>query len=818
MRGKSFAVLMAMFFILGCSRSNIKVPEVDVAPIEAQKGDSHISIGNLRGYGTMEIVSQNKETVTLRVAFVTRENDAAEVNIFYGGETLKKTNLKSAGVFHGEEYYFGDIEVTEDQISYFFEVKDGKVRYFSGRNGGYYPEDIEKYSYKIQKTKLSKSIQWSQGILWYGIYVDSFYNGDQDNDPIFNEFGPEYFLPPRGVLSDGTFKSDLIDRRSWNSVESLGEFNLSEWNGDFSSYEAYEKNMNMRNYKADVRSTRRYGGDLEGVADKLDYLSNLGVGGINLSQVFYSYSSNKEDVIDYRHVSPDFGKVKTDGISEYKILDVNFEKNVNNLGEGLSEETWKMSESDKVLKELIDKAHIKGIKVMLDVNLDYVSKRFWAVKMLALQGEESPYKDWFFISKDESDDRVEYLGQGTYQVEKDETGKEYREKWINLPKNSSPELIEEIYRWNLKNLGLATLDKNGDRVRVNYENKDYRDYIAKSLKKWVSLGVDGYRIQGENLPEDLLGDIKENMREINPEFIFVKNWTKQDSFGDENYDAFENYSFGSLLIDYISKGSKTDEKDIEGAVSVSNNMNNNSKTLSNFIYLDSKETDRVFSMLSNPGRIYDTQNNTEEGYLNMRPDLLDGDSVERLKDLAMLQMTIIGAPYIYYGSEKGMWGGDAPYNRKPMIWVTDPEMKEKDIYENYEKKNKLNISGVEYNKVRGYIEYPFLDNQNIYDTYVKLINFRNQKEKLFSYGEISFLEVIDEMTGKKANDVLAYERVFGEERVVVVINRSKVRKKVAILTDERGLMKSFWKEDTKRVAGKSLKIWLDPLEGEIYYK
>lgn len=760
MRGRSFAVLMVMVLILGCSRSNIKIPEVDVAPVEARKGDSHISIGNLRNYGSLEMISQKEETVTLRVAFVTRENDVAEVNVFYEDGTLKKKRLKSAGTFHGEEYYFGDIEITGDEVQYFFEVKDGKVRYFSGKNGGYYLEDIEKHVYKAGDVSLSEPVQWNRGVLWYGIYVDSFYNGDRDNDPIFNEFGPEYFLPPRGVLSDGTFKSDLIDAKRWNSEESLGEFTLSEWDGDFFSNEAYEKNIEAKYNGSYRKNTRRYGGDLQGIIDKLDYLSELGVGGINLSNVFYSYSSDKDDIIDYRHISPDFGRVKTRGTSEYKLLDMDPSRNTNNFGEGLSEENWKMTESDELLKELVEKAHARGMKIILDVNLDYVSKNFWGLKMSDLQGGDSSYKNWFFISGNEP----------------------------------------------------------GDRVRVNYDNPEYRKYLVKSLEKWVSVGVDGYRIQGENLPGEFLSEIKRRLKDINPEFILVKSWGKNENIGERNYDNFENYSFGALLTDYISDWSEVDGKDIEGAVSVYNNLNNDSEASGNFVYLDSKETDRVFSMLVNPGRSYDTLNSSEDGYLNVRPDLLDADSVEKLKNLVMIQMTITGSPYIYYGSEKGMWGGDVPYNRKPMGWESNLERKERDIYENYERKNKLNISQVKYNKIRNYIEYPYIDNQKIYDTYSKLIKFRNQRGELFSSGEIRFLKVYNEETGEEVSDVLAYERFLENDRVIVVVNRSKNRKKVAVSTESRGLLKSLWKEESKRIAGRSIKIWLNSLEGEIYYK
>jgi glycosidase len=83
--------------------------------------------------------------------------------------------------------------------------------------------------------------------------------------------------------------------------------------------------------------------------------------------------------------------------------------------------------------------------------------------------------------------------------------------------------------------------------------------------------------------------------------------------------------------------------------------------------VDSHDTDRLVSMYLNPDRRYDADNREQDGvgYDNRRPAAVH---YRRARLTALLQMTYVGAPMVYYGDEVGMWGPDDPSNRKPMLW------------------------------------------------------------------------------------------------------------------------------------------------------
>jgi len=814
---KTGILLTTLMLLGGCASGNIRIPEEHMAPKEARKGDSHIFLDSLRHGENITKVSEAEDgIVTLRVLFSTKGNDVEEITLYYTDGVLKKKSMESAGVFRGVEYYVGEIEVETANLEYFFEARDGRVRYFVGETGDYTPKKIQKYNYEVEEGKILEIPRWSKNSLWYGIYVDTFNNSNKDNDPIFNEMGPEYFFQPRGKMENGEYKSELIDRGLWRSVDALGEFQVSEWTGNFQAEEAYEKNMTAKYNQGTGKNTRRYGGDIQGIEEKLFYLKNMGVDVINLSSVFYSYSSHKTDVIDYRHVSPDFAQVKTGKKSEYMLLDVDHNADKNKLGEGLEASTWKMTESDKLLGELVSSAHNKGMKVVLDVNLDYVSKKFWALKQLALQGEESPYRDWFYL-EDNWDKKVEYTGTSLVGVGTSEDGRRYRTAWVEVPKGASIEVVEEVYRWNLEHMGIKGLDEAQNMISVNYSNKEYRTYIKDSLKKWIQLGVDGYRIDASMVPKDLMREIEEVLSEENEEVFLVRAWEGSGHLDDTYFHSKDNYSLGSIIIDYLDSKKKLTKENFENAFYIYSKLSNLESVYAGPLYLDSKDTDRVFSMMINPRRKYDSLNTPESNYLNIRPDLVDRRAVARVKAASLIQLTMAGSPYVYYGSEAGMWGSDAPYSRKPMLWGGQDNKAERDRYETYEAAGKLKLNGVDYNKVRKYVEYSAVRNNEINSHYSQLLEFRRKNSDIFKEGRVRFLDVIDEESGQSVDDVLAYERIAGEKRGIVVVNRGSSSHKIGVYTEGRGEFKSLFKDENKKVTGKRLKIDIGPLEGNLYY-
>jgi cyclomaltodextrinase len=105
------------------------------------------------------------------------------------------------------------------------------------------------------------------------------------------------------------------------------------------------------------------GGDLLGIAEHLDYLVDLGINTISLNPIFASAANHRYHTYDYRQVDPLLG------------------------GEG-------------ALRELLDAAHQRGLRVILDGVFNHASRGFWPFHHVMENGAASPYVDWFILNPD----------------------------------------------------------------------------------------------------------------------------------------------------------------------------------------------------------------------------------------------------------------------------------------------------------------------------------------------------------------------------------------------------------------------------------
>ncbi|GBF74144.1 alpha-glycosidase [Paenibacillus sp. 598K] len=105
-----------------------------------------------------------------------------------------------------------------------------------------------------------------------------------------------------------------------------------------------------------------FGGDLQGVLDHLDYLTDLGITAIYFTPLFQAPSSHKYDTQDYYAVDPQFG-------------------------------------TTELLRQLVAACHERGIRVMLDIVFNHTGSLFPPFRDVAEKGAHSPYADWFHISQ-----------------------------------------------------------------------------------------------------------------------------------------------------------------------------------------------------------------------------------------------------------------------------------------------------------------------------------------------------------------------------------------------------------------------------------
>ncbi|EEX75063.1 alpha-amylase family glycosyl hydrolase [Leptotrichia hofstadii] len=652
----------------------------------SQRNDGVIDLNSLVHNEDSEfrVLNGNNVKIMLR----TKNNDVYSAEVVYSGG---KKMMRGIGNYGGNEIFMA--EIPSNVSSYYFVLTDDKTKYYMGRNITKNPANVEKFEYS-RSTKLTTIPEWARGSVGYQIYIDSFRNGDVDNDAIFNEFGTDDFSEPTGEIRSGTSKKDLV-LAYWGGNEKP-QFSLNEWNSNYEEKNEWEENTlnDVQNY------TRYYGGDLQGIIDKLDYIKNLGVEYIILSSPFYSLSNHKYDTIYFNHVDPYFGYIEQTGTSkgldikakvhnnngdkELNLLIFNPETDKNLLDEDLlNVKSWIWTDSDLQLASLVKQAHQKGLKVVLEVASDTTSSRFFA-------------------------------------------------------RNN-----KEFSNWYLKDTVL------------DLKNPQVRNYIENAMKKWIlgpdetfkkdvyDDGIDGIRyVYYDNENKEYLAQITENLKKYKPDLLItgeVSNSITKD-VEDGIYDSGADYNIVNNIIKYtVNTNPNYRINGVEFATKLNEIYNRYSSNRFNMtqVFIGSLDTDRIFSGMINPNRVYDRNNQSDQGYLNIRPDLYDGTAVSKLKRVVAMQMMLPATPVIYYGDEKGMWGADSPRNRKPMLWEDyapyDPET---DNISKYKDRLRSFPSVVEVNEVQKWISYPVNSNADIENHYKALLKVRKEHKNLFKKWEI----------------------------------------------------------------------------------
>ena len=674
----------------------------------SQRNDGVIDLNSLvhKEDSEYRVADGNNVKIMLR----TKNNDVYSAEVVYNGG---KKMMRGIGNYGGNEIFMA--EVPNSISSYYFVLTDDKTRYYMGRNISKDPKNVNKFEYS-RPTKLTHIPEWAKGSVGYQIYIDSFRNGDVDNDAIFNEFGTDDFSEPSGEIRSGTSKRELV-MAYWGGNEKP-QFSLNEWNSNYEEKSEWEENTlnDMQNY------TRYYGGDLEGVIEKLDYIKDLGVEYIILSSPFYSLSNHKYDTIYFNHVDPYFGSMEqtgtvkgldiqakvhnNNGDMELNLLIFNPETDKNLLDEDLRDtRTWVWTDSDLQLASLVKIAHQKGLKVVLEVAPDITSSRFFAINN------------------------------------------------------------KEFSNWYMKDTVL------------DLSNPEVRNYFENSMKKWVlgpdekfkqeiyDDGIDGIRyVYYDNKNKEYIASITENLKKYKPDLLItgeVSNNITKD-IEDGVYDSGADYNIVNNIIKYTVNTNPNYRIDgVEFATKLNEIYNRYSSARFNMtqVFIGSLDTDRIFSGMINPNRVYDRNNQSDQGYLNIRPDLYDGTAVNKVKRVVSMQMMLPATPIIYYGDEKGMWGADSPRNRKPMLWEDyEPYEPETDNISKYMNRLRSFPNSVEVNEVQKWILYPVNSNSDIENHYRALLKIRKEHKNLFKNGKLRILEVYSDpkTKGRVDSEITAY--------------------------------------------------------------
>ncbi len=502
-----------------------------------------------------------------------------------------------------------------------------------------------------------KPIEWAKGIVWYRILTERFSNGDSANNPT----GDKVFV---------------------NSKNQPANWQVTPWGNNWFEMELWEKELGVTLNEA--INYRRYGGDLQGLINRLDYLKKLGIGGICLSPMFEAVSSHKYDASSFHHIDVDFGP--NPELDKKLIAGETPDKPA----------TWQMTSADKLFFKFLDEAHKRGLRVIIDAVFNHTSVEFWAFKDIVKNQKNSVYADWYqiksFLNESDSLSKFDYKG------------------WRNA------KFLPEF-----------------NRTKENLL-QPIKEYIIAAAKKWMdpngdgnpSDGIDGWQIDvAGDVPVGFWQDWHGMVKSTNPGAIIFRESGElsQGIPGDNSvFDGSVNCNLANAAEDFfVARENKiTADTLIRRLQQIDKTYSaDNLHVVQNL--LSSRDTEHSLSMIEN------TDHNAGPWNEIYKQGNLSRANLDILKLLIVFQMTYRGAPMLYYGDEAAMSADDL-HNRKPMVWD--------DI--DYQDAVPLAEAGFfSHGKYRVKVD------KNILNFYKRMILYRNSFESLKS-GSVEFLPVSKE--------------------------------------------------------------------------
>jgi len=557
---------------------------------------------------------------------------------------------------------------------------------------------------------------WAADAVWYQIFVERFRNGDPSNDPTALDIVDPVARPvPAG----------------WRTTP---------WTQDWYRLDPWAQAAGLSFY--DAIYYRRYGGDLQGVMDRLDYLQNLGVTALYLNPVNDAPSLHKYDARNYRHIDRNFGPDPRGDETRMAAEDP------------ADPATWTWTAADSLFLALVREVHRRGMRVIVDYSWNHTGAAFWAWRDVLANQRQSRFADWYEIQRFD-DTTTRDTNEFTYRG------------WVGVP--SLPE-------W--KKVGRPEGRTHGA-IEGNLV-PGVRDHIFAVSRRWLDPngdgdpadGVDGFRLDvAEMVPLGFWRDYRRFVRSVNPEAYLVGEiWWEQwpDRMYDpapwlqgDVFDAVMNYRwyvptrafFAGLAPELTASqyAAQLDSLNTGIAAPYQRAMMN---------LTASHDTPRFGTALFNPARYKYHHNPREDStYRIGRPDA----RTRRTQELILVQQfTWVGAPHIWNGDEVGMWGADDPDPRKPVVWA-DLRYEDETTHPFGRSRTRDRVA----------------PDTDLLRTYRALIALRKTNLRLFVDGTVNWL-LTDDAWG-----LLAYERVLGEERAIVAFNVSDVTHEVRLAAEGR---------------------------------
>lgn len=515
----------------------------------------------------------------------------------------KKQRMKRTETKWDFDYYSVEIQLGSEPFFYYFKVVTGILECYYDRYG---VNDKPREEYYFCIVPGFSTPEWAKGAVMYQILVDRFYNGNPAGDVLDGEY---YYVdaPTKHV-------------ENWAHCP---------------------QGISVREF---------YGGDLEGVRQKLDYLQELGIEVLYFNPLFVSPSNHKYDCQDYDYIDPHVSNIVVD---EGAVLPEGCKDNTQ-AARYITRVTDKrnLEASNAYFAKFVEEVHAHGMKIILDGVFNHCgSFHKWLdrEKLYEQQGGyapgayvsgESPYRDFFAFQNQEA-----WPDNGSY------------EGW-----------------W-----GFETLPK------LNYEgSQELWNYVLDIGRKWVSppYNVDGWRLDvaadlghSPEVNHRFWKEFRKAVKEANPNAVILaehygdpKSWL----LGDE-WDTIMNYDAFMEPITWFLTGMEKHSDEYRGEC-FGNPGDFEGAMRHHMTRFMTSSLQCAMNELSNHDHSrFLTRTNKKVG----RAEQLGTDAAGRginkavMKEAVVFQMTWPGAPTLYYGDEAGQVGFTDPDNRRTYPWGSE---------------------------------------------------------------------------------------------------------------------------------------------------
>ena len=547
--------------------------------------------------GDFLIPPEPEANSTVTVRFRTAKNNVDRCVLVNRGEKYVMNKVEATKHF---DYYACDLQLGTEKETYYFEIQSGFLKgYYDTR--GLVTEVNEYYNFVILPG--FRTPDWAKGAVMYQIYVDRFCNGDPSNDVLTNEY---------------CYINEHVQH-------------VDDW---------YRCPAAM-----DVREF--YGGDLQGVLDKMDYLEDLGIEAIYFNPLFVSPSNHKYDSQDYDYIDPHIGRIVEDtgellenGQKENRFATRYINRVTNRAN---------LEASNELFIKVVEEAHKRGIRVIMDGVFNHCGS----------------FNKW--MDRERIYENAEGYAPGAY-VSADSP---YRNYFDFKNQNAWPYNASYDGWW-----GHDTLPK------LNYEGSgELMDYVLHIARKWVSppFNADGWRLDvaadlghSQSFNHQFWQEFRKAVKEANPEAVILAEHygnTREWLQGNE-WDTVMNYDAFMEPVTWFLTGMEKHSDDYRGDL-----LGNTGS-----FWGAMKHHSASFSMPSWQTAMNELSNHDHSRFLTRtnhcvgRTDSKGPQAAEIgvnkavFREAVVMQMTWMGAPTIYYGDEAGLCGFTDPDSRRTYPW------------------------------------------------------------------------------------------------------------------------------------------------------